>query len=86
MKTIAIDDLVFMPGAYPTHGAHMRVTKINRKSFRAVEEPGSYKPGTVWIVSSSPYCRRLARRTYNDTIPYVTDEWFYLGERGEMIS
>ena len=36
-------------------GGHLRVTarvtKVNRKTFRAVEMPGSYRPGTDWSVN-----------------------------------
>ena len=33
------------------HGAWMRVTKLNRKSFDAVETDQSYRPGQEWRVS-----------------------------------
>lgn len=32
------------------HGAWVEVTKINKKSFKAVERQGSYKPGINWTV------------------------------------
>ena len=30
---------------------HAKVTKVNRKTFKATELPRSYKPGTLWIVN-----------------------------------
>ena len=32
------------------HGAWVEVTKVNKKSFKAVERKGSYTPGTQWSV------------------------------------
>lgn len=29
---------------------HAKVTKVNRKTFKALELPRSYSPGTPWIV------------------------------------
>jgi len=30
---------------------HARVTKVNRKTFKATELPRSYSPGTLWTVN-----------------------------------
>lgn len=30
---------------------HARITKVNRKTFKATELPGSYSPGTLWNVN-----------------------------------
>jgi hypothetical protein len=32
------------------HGAWVEVTKVNKMSFKGVEEKGSYTPGTNWSV------------------------------------
>lgn len=32
------------------HGAWMTVTKLNKKTFNAVEDTGSYSPGTNWNI------------------------------------
>lgn len=39
-----------------THLARMKVTKVNRKTFDAVEEPKSHRPGRLWrIHKTHPY-------------------------------
>lgn len=85
MKTLAVGDEVFfgsVPG-YGGHGATCIVTKINRKSIKATERPGSYKPGIQWIFGTSlELCRQTIK---NETAPYVTMEWFRLGDNGEML-
>lgn len=35
------------------HGATMLVTKVNPKTFKAIEIKGSYRPGTNWTVSKT---------------------------------
>lgn len=32
------------------HGAWMTVTKVNRATVKAIEDKGSYTPGTPWTV------------------------------------
>lgn len=32
-------------------GVHAKVTKVNNKTFRAIELPRSYAPGTPWVVN-----------------------------------
>lgn len=81
---ISIGDDLFFPAVrgYGGHGAHVKVLKVNLKSLRGVEDAISYKPGQRWAF---PVGTRLCRKTYNETVPYVTEKWFTLGENGEML-
>ncbi len=83
MKTLAIGDIVFFPcvRGYGGHGATCEVTKINRKSVKAIEIKGSYRPGQPWAFGTT---LRLVRQTRNETAPFWTEQWFELGENGEM--
>ena len=40
---------------------HVEVKKINKKTFKAVEMPRSYSPGTEWTVHSSTDLYSLER-------------------------
>ena len=48
--TVGTELFVFCKGR-GGHGAWMNVTKVNKKSFDAVETPQSYKPGMEWRIS-----------------------------------
>jgi hypothetical protein len=41
--------LIWVKG-YGGHGATMKITKVNNKSFKAVEMNRSYSPGTLWTI------------------------------------
>lgn len=85
MRQLEIGDLVYIPMGWRTHSATIKVEAINRRSIKGVEVSGSYRPHTQWTCWVRDDSRRLARRTYNETAPFVTEEWFTLGENGEMI-
>jgi hypothetical protein len=45
------DTLVYRPySGYGGHNAYIRVTKVNRKTFKGVEREGSYHSGTEWTI------------------------------------
>lgn len=79
---LKIGDIVYLPGAYRTHGAYIEIVKINRRSVRGIERQGSYRPGQDWSLGMGI---RLDRQTYSEVKPFVTSEWFVLGENGEML-
>lgn len=81
-KVLQIGDEVFLAGAYRTHGAYIRIEKINRRSVKGTERPGSYGQGNTWHLCAGTH---LNRQTLNKVKPFVTEEHFYLGDDGAML-
>lgn len=79
MRTIV--DMV-REGAYRTHGACIKIIKINRKTVKGIERQGSYRPGQDWSLGIGTW---LDRQTYQEIKPFVVSEWFVLGDNGEML-
>jgi hypothetical protein len=55
---VKIGSLIFFypRSGYGGHGAYIRITKINAKSFSGEEIQTSYKPNNKWRISKlSPY-------------------------------
>src|SRR4051794_16087526 len=53
-RSLFVGDIVSFTGNGRGRGGHysvtVKVTKVNRKTFKGVEVPRSYKPGTEWTV------------------------------------
>lgn len=54
-RALEVGDVVLFSCNGNGRGGHFRVTakvtKVNRKTFKATELPRSYRPGTLWSVS-----------------------------------
>jgi hypothetical protein len=67
---LAVGDIVELlcPRGYGHHSALIRITKMNRKSFKGIELPRSYSPGTKWTVGINSALRLAVEHTSLDRL------------------
>jgi hypothetical protein len=74
---LVVGDIVDLlcPKGYGHHSAMIRITKMNRKSFKGIELPRSYYPGTRWEVRINSALRLCVEYTSLEWLNELAKKW-----------
>jgi hypothetical protein len=74
VNNVNVGDELFVPcRGRGGHGAHVIVTKVNNKSFKATERDMSYRPGILWTVSKGA-CFAIFKKDGSRDKVWVNDD------------
>jgi hypothetical protein len=74
---LKVGDIVLLlcPRGYGHHSAGIRITKMNRKTFKGIEIPHSYRPGVNWSVGINSALQISLEYTSLDRLEELAKKW-----------